>query len=311
MSGTIAIGATSFARHDDTPLQLLRAAGVDIRECPYPRRLSEAEAAALIQDADGWLAGGEVLGADALEAASGRLKAIARPGIDTGTIDCDSASRLGIAVSFTPEIAAEAVAEMTLSALLALTRKIVPLNASMHAGKWEPLDGVGLRGRKALVVGYGHVGRRVSELLQAFGCVVSVTEPNLNGNALPPGVPCVPLETGLAEADIVTLHARGAEALLDDAAFGAMKRGALLLNCAQAALIQKSALIRALESEIVSAAWFDCFWEEPYGGILGKYENVLLTPHCAARTPRCLSAMELQSAKNLLRDLGIPVPEMR
>jgi lactate dehydrogenase-like 2-hydroxyacid dehydrogenase len=52
------------------------------------------------------------------------------------------------------------------------------------------------------------------------------------------------------------------------------------------------------------ACWLDAFKEEPYSGVLLKYSQAVLTPHCSTYTRKCRYEMEMQAVKNLLRDLG-------
>jgi D-3-phosphoglycerate dehydrogenase len=309
MSLCVAIGAPSFAGNDDAPKRLLLEAGVEIKTNPFQRRLTEAEISVLLEGTDGLVAGPEPLTAMVLEASAQRLKAIARVGHDISNIDLAAAAACGVRVSSTPGPPADAVAELVLGALLAIARKIITLNASMHAGRWEPADGWELRGKTVLVVGHGHVGSRVSHLLRAFGCEIVISDPNPQ-LPVPEGARLLPLDAALPLADIVTLHAPGPDTLLDDPQFAMMKRGVVLLNGASGDLIGRSAFIRALEGGVLAAAWFDAYWEQPYSrGVLAKYDNLLLTPHTGTRTIECRRAVELQAVRNLLRDLGLAVPE--
>ena len=82
-----------------------------------------------------------------------------------------------------------------------------------------------------------------------------------------------------------------------------MRKGVILLNSARGKLVDEDALIEALDSGRVGAAWFDVFWEEPYHGRLTQYEQVLLTPHISTYTRQCRLSMEVVAVKNLLRDL--------
>ena len=86
-----------------------------------------------------------------------------------------------------------------------------------------------------------------------------------------------------------------------------MREGVILLNSARGELVDEDALIEALDSGKVGAAWLDVFWEEPYHGRLTEYDQVLLTPHMGTYTRQCRLSMEVNAVQNLLCDLGIPV----
>jgi len=301
----IAIGTSSFAAQDAAPLHLLEAAGCEVVPNPFSRRLTEAEIMAHLEGVDGLIAGLEPLNRKVIASAP-RLKAIARVGIGVTNVDFDAARGHGVAVSNTPDEPAAAVAELTLAALLALCRNVVPTNAALHAGQWKKTIGTGLSGARVLIVGYGRIGRRVGELLAAFGADRMVFDPFVDDDAVPEDVRrMASLEAGLREADVVTLHAAGTECLLDAGAFEAMKDGVILLNSARGELVDEGALVGALESGKVAAAWFDAFCEEPYTGPLTAFDQVLLTPHVGTYTLQCRRDMETAAVKNLLRDLGL------
>ncbi len=301
----VAIGPSSFGDSDPAPLEMLREAGVEIRENPFRRRLTEAETIEHLKGIDGLIAGLEPLNRNVIAQSSSTLRAIARVGIGVSNVDFSAAAEFGVKVSSTPEAPAEAVAEMTLTALLTLARQVLPINAAMHERRWEKKIATSIAGAKALVIGYGRIGARVTALLQAFGVEVLVCDPAITQHALPSGCTLCTLEEGLPQADIITLHAAGDQPILERPQFDRMKKGVILLNSARGELVGQSALIVALEESRVSGAWFDAFWEEPYTGKLCDYPQVLLTPHTATYTTRCRLHMETQAVDNLLRDLGL------
>jgi D-3-phosphoglycerate dehydrogenase len=301
----VAIGPSSFGDEDDTPLRMLTEAGVEVVPNVWKRRLTESEIIAHLDGIDGLIAGLEPLNKTVMTSARPRLRVIARVGIGMDNVDLAAAQELGIAVSNTPDEPARAVAEMTLTALLALGRQLVPTNAALHAGEWKKSIGVGLGGSKLLIVGYGRIGRRVADLARAFGAEILVVDPYLGGEDFQHGERQMSLADGLAEADAISLHAGGAEKVLGEDQFAAMKDGVVLLNSARAQLVDEDALVAALESGKVRGAWFDVFWQEPYQGRLLGFEQVLLTPHVATYTRQCRLSMETAATRNLLRDLGI------
>jgi D-3-phosphoglycerate dehydrogenase len=284
---------------------MLEAAGIEVKGNPFGRRLTEEEIIEHLKDVDGLIAGLEPLNRNVLSSAAPRLKALARVGIGVVNVDFDAAKEFGVKVSNTPEGPVAAVAEMTLTALLAIGRKLFSMNAALHAGEWTKSIGFGLVGTKVLIVGYGRIGRRVGELLRAFGAVVLVHDPYINDDSLLHGERLVSLNEGLAEAAVVSLHASGEDCLLNSDSFENMQDGVVLLNAARGGLVNEDALIAALESGKVSGTWFDAFWQEPYSGRLQEFEQALLTPHVGTYTEQCRRGMETTAVQNLLRDLGL------
>src|SRR5690606_19456062 len=141
-------------------------------------------------------------------------------------------------------------------------------------------------GSTVLIVGFGRIGRRVGELLEAFGADVLIFDPYLSADA---GLPrrarrVEELHEGLAAADFVTLHAAGADEIIAAPELAAIKDGAILLNSARGELVNEAALVEALRSGKVGAVWFDAFWQEPYTGPLTEFGQALLTPHAGTYT---------------------------
>lgn len=304
MTYRVAIGPSSFAANEKEPLEILERAGIEVIANPFGRRLTEAEIMAHLQGVDGLVAGLEPLNRQVLTSFP-QLRAIARVGIGMDNVDLEAAEEMNIKVSNTPDEPAQAVAEMTLTALLALCRGLVPANTAMHAGRWQKAVGTGLTGTKVLLIGYGRIGRCVGELLRNFGAEVLVTDPFLSDRRLSAGERLVALNEGLSEASVVSLHASGKEVILGDNEFGKMRDGVIILNAARGELVDEDALIKALEKGKVGGAWFDVFWQEPYHGRLLDFDQVLLTPHISTYTRQCRLNMEMAAVKNLLRDLEI------
>lgn len=304
MTLTVAIGPSSFAEENDAPRRLLESAGITVKENPFGRRLTEAEIIEHLQGCDGLIAGLEPLNRTVIASAAPRLKAIARVGIGVANVDFGAAAEYGVKVSSTPEGPIDAVAEMTVSALLALNRRLLTTNEALHQGKWKKEIGVGLRGTSVLLIGYGRIGRRTGELLAAFGVRLLVCDPCVDASSLQRGERLVSLEEGLAEAEVISIHAAGETCILGDAEFARMKPGAVLLNSARGKLVDEQALVHALDAGIVAQTWFDALWQEPYTGPLAGYPQALLTPHIATYTRQCRLDMESAAVRNLLRDLG-------
>jgi D-3-phosphoglycerate dehydrogenase / 2-oxoglutarate reductase len=298
----VAIAPSSFAQEDDTPLKLLEQAGCEVVPNPYSRRLTQDEIIAHLNGVHGLIAGLEPLNRTVLESAP-ELKALARVGIGMTNVDQTAAEAFGIAVSNTPDGPVDAVAEMTLTALLAILRNLVPANDALHQGTWEKRIGRSINGSRVLIVGYGRIGRRVGEILGGLGADWKAFD--LICSDIPENRIASDLHSGLAWADVVSLHASGDTCLLGTEEFAAMKSGTILLNSARGELVDEAALCAALDAGTVASGWFDAFVQEPYSGPLTRYPQMLLTPHMSTYTRDCRLYMERTAVENLLRDLGV------
>ena len=300
----VAIGPSSFADVDKTPLNILQQYSLNVIPNPYKRRLSQKEIISHLKGVDGLIAGLEPLNREVLESAT-RLKAIARVGIGMDNVDQNAANELGIRVSNTPAGPTEAVAEMCLAALLALKRELIPFNQDLHQGIWQKRIGMGLRNSKVLLIGYGRIGKRFGDHLRSLGTKILIYDPAINEFDLAHDGKKVSLRDGLRDADVISLHASGSDKILGEEEFSIMKPGMILLNSARGSLIDEEDLVQALNKSIIKGAWLDVYSGEPYEGPLMNYDQVLLTPHICTYTQQCRRSMEESAVRNLIRDLNM------
>lgn len=301
MREKILIGPSSFAEADKAPLERLLSAGYEVIDNPYKRKLSKNELLTLLtSDVTGIIAGLESLDRDVLR--HSKLKVVSRVGSGLSNVDLPAADELGIKVCSTPNGPTAAVAELTIGALLGLLRMIPFMDQALHNGKWSKKIGVQLEGKSVALIGFGRIGRRVSELLKPFNVKLLVVDPFLTAAPVT-GIVAVSLKEALTEADIVTLHSSGEDCIIGEDEISIMKPGVFILNVARGGLISEDAMVKALENGKVAGAWLDTFKEEPYSGPLCRFSNVVLTPHVGSYTLECRKQMETEAVDNLLNVL--------
>lgn len=235
------------------------------------------------------------------------LRAIARVGVGTDTIDVAAATARGIPVAITPEANYQAVAEHTFALLLALERRLVVGDRAVRRGRFadrNALMGRSLHRRRLGLVGYGRIGREVARIARdGFGMAVAAYDPALSdpdaGVTAPPDLAAL-----LAAADVVSLHAPLTDAtrgLIDGAALAHVKPGAVLINTARAGLIDRDALLAALDDGRLAGAAIDVFDGAPQPGdpLLAR-DDVVLTPHVAALTDQAFARMSGDAVAALL-----------
>jgi phosphoglycerate dehydrogenase-like enzyme len=148
----------------------LAAAGYGLILAPKLGARSESELIDLMQDACGAIVSTDPFTAKALRANPG-LRIIARVGVGTDSIDHAAAAHHAVAISITPGMNAQPVADQTLAMILALVRRVVPQDQSVKSGRW---DRVGehtpseLPGKVVGLVGAGTIGRAVARRLRGF-----------------------------------------------------------------------------------------------------------------------------------------------
>ena len=138
MSWNVLITASGMSRTGERAKERLRAAGCDLIRPPRPGPFRARELLPLLEYADAVLASLDEYSAEVLGAPdAGRLKLIARWGVGYDSIDITAATRHGIAVTYTPGILDDAVADYTMALMLALPRRVCQANAAMSQGTWR------------------------------------------------------------------------------------------------------------------------------------------------------------------------------
>ena len=302
----ILVTLSTFGVNSDEPLRLLRESGFTFQTNPYGRRMQPSEVVGLGRTCRGIVAGVEKYTAETLSALQS-LRCISRAGAGIDNIDGAEADRRGIAILNTPDEPTTAVAELTLTMMLALLRQVPRVDSLLHRRRWERVHGHLLAGKTVGIIGLGRIGRRVAELVLAFGAIVIGCEPKPDTEwARANRVELMDLPTVLARADIVSIHASGSgndPLWLGAAEMARMKKGAWLINMARGDMVDDNALHQALASGWLSGAAVDVFPEEPYRGILCDNPRVILSPHQATLTLETRAAMESRAVSNLLEHL--------
>lgn len=207
---------------------------------------------------------------------------------------------------------AEGVAEHAVGMMLACLKRMPEAHAAMKAGTAADraaLLGRDIRGMTVGLVGCGHVGRRVAEIVRvAFGCKVLATDPYVESAALAElGITKVALTQLLLEADVVSVHCpltpqtRG---MIGTEAFGAMKPGAVFITTARGSIHDEAALLAALDSGHVAGAGLDVWEQEP-----PPNHHPLLHHRCVIASQHTAGVTE-QSRANITRIAALAFSEV-
>lgn len=291
-------------------LAALRAAGITPVLCPAPDMATVARHmggidAVITRDA----------GLDAAAFAAGdRLKAVVVHGAGHDPVDKEAAARKGVIVANTPGANARSVAELAVGLALAVARRIPAADRAVREGQEgfrESARFSELRGRTALIVGWGASGRETGRMLaQAFDMRLLVHSPRVP--RIEGGERVASLAEGLGEADLVSLHTPlrpETRHMIDARAFAAMRPGAILINMARAGLVDEAALLEAVASGHLGGAGLDvCSPGAPLGP-LARHGNVVFTPHLGGTTEQALRRVAVEAARHVVEALAGRLPE--
>ena len=204
-------------------------------------------------------------------------------------VDIAAAQKLGIKVSTISGYGDTTVAEHAMGLVFAAARHIATMHGIVRSGGWRPMQGMELRGKTLGIVGLGGIGREMARIAGGIGLKVLAFNRT-------PKPDTVPIETLLAQSDIVSLHLA-----LNDQTRGFLGRdrlartkpGVLIVNTARAGVVDEAALIDLLTAGHIGHYATDVFGKEPPepGERLLKLDNVTLSSHAGYNTPEAAMTM--------------------
>lgn len=289
----------------DDCVRLLADKGFTVEVDSRFRPLGKAELIPALQGVYAHVASAEQLTDEVMAQAPG-LKIISRMGVGYDAIDLPAATRRGIALTITPGANADAVAEYTVALMLALSRRVAPIDSGAKQGKWEVTFGNSLYGKTLGIIGTGNIGRRVVRNLSGFAMRVLAYDPLRDDDfAERYNVDYCPLDQIIREGDYISVHCPLTEEtnhLIAEKEFALMKPSARIINCARGGIIDEKALYRALSERRIAGAALDVYEKEPFDGdnpLLGL-DNVVLSPHIAGMTYECRKEVIEKAFQNVI-----------
>ena len=262
---------------------------------------TQAELAGMIGDYDVLIMRVDpAINKEILDAAK-NLKVIGVCSVGLNHIDMDTAKAKGIQVFNAPGLNSNAVAELTFSKMLDVSRHTIPANYDVKVNKtWDKYKFVGreLRGKTLGILGFGRVGQRVGQLAHAFLMDVVAYDPYLPANVFEEqNAKSCSIDEVLAVSDFVTIHmplTPETKDLFNAKSIAEMKDGAVVLNMARGGIVNEQDMYEALKSGKLGGYASDVMANElAAGGLtegagfdspLFECDNFIVTPHLGAQT---------------------------
>lgn len=271
---------------------------------PYNRPLTEDEIIPLLNGCDGYIAGLDIISARVLQSYAG-LKVVSRYGTGFDRVDIVAAKECGIAVTNTPGVNAQAVADLAFGLILSITRKIPMLDRTTKEGSWIRATGIEVYGKTIGILGLGAIGKNVANRAKGFEMQVLAYDPYIDeAYAKKNNIKICSFEEIITRSDIISLHLPLNEQtrhIIGKDAFKKMKTGAIIVNTSRGGIIDEDAAIEALVSGKLGGLGLDAFEvEPPLKSKLFELDNVVLTPHTGARTIEATENMAEAAVDNLI-----------
>ncbi|HEX2937031.1 MAG TPA: D-2-hydroxyacid dehydrogenase [Bacteroidales bacterium] len=222
-----------------------------------------------------------------------KLICIAATGINN--IDTEYAKAKGIAFKNVVDYSTESVAQLTIAMILHLVSKLGYFDTYVKSGTYtkSPMfthlgrNFFELKGKRAGIIGLGNIGKRVAQLLEAFGMQVAYY--STSGNNTHNTYPREELDNLLRTSDIISIHAPlndRTRNLIDISKLKIMKPSAILINVGRGGIVNEADLVQAINHEYIAGAGVDVFEQEPMldsNPLLQADfpEKFIFTPHIA------------------------------
>ena len=258
---------------------------------------------------------------EVMDAVGKQLKIIANYAVGYDNIDIEAAKQRNIAVTNTPGVLTEAVAEHTVALMFAVAKRIAESDKFMRDGKykhWLPMglalngvEGLGqqLWGKTIGIVGLGRIGSFLAEIC-FYGLKMKIIYHDVKRDdrfEMELKAEYHELPTLLERSDVVSINVPLLDStrhLIGSKELKMMKKTAILINTSRGPVVDENALVSALKEGEIRGAGLDVFENEPkLADGLKDLSNVVLTPHTASATLEARITMATIVAKNIIEVL--------
>src|SRR6185436_7081620 len=188
-------------------------------------------------------------------------------GVGYDGIDVAAARERGIAVTHTPNVLNDEVADLAMALVLAVSRRLVEADRYVRTGAWAkgpmPLARK-VSGARIGIVGLGRIGNAIARRAEAFGMSIAYTSRNAKPESPYRYFPSA--EALAAEVDflvVITPGGAGTRKLIDAKVLKALGKDGYLINVARGSVVDEAALIEALQNGTIAGAGLDVFEAEP------------------------------------------------
>jgi phosphoglycerate dehydrogenase-like enzyme len=259
-------------------------------------RMTEDELIAFLGDAEAALIGLHRI-TDKVLSACPDLKVVAACSAGLDHIDPAAMRRHGVALGWRAGVNKVSVAELTISMMISLLRRVHRYNLDLREGRWPPdRMGLHLRGRTVGIHGCGNIGKELVKLLQPFGVnILACDRRDFPEFYREYGVTPVSAEELRGSSEILTIHLprnSSTIGLYDDATLDQIRDGAMLVNTSRGGIVDEDALRPRLADGRIAGAAFDVFAVEPPTDLtFAHMPNVLATPHIGGSAREAWEAM--------------------
>jgi len=233
------------------------------------------------------------------------LGAVINFGVGYDTTDIDAAAEYGVAVSNTPDVLTDCVADTAVGLMIDTLRQFSAADRYVRAGRWVGEGNYPLTRQvsntRVGIIGLGRIGSAIAKRLSAFNCTISYHNRRpVDGSPYEYAASAVQLAANVDVLVVATAGGEGTRHLVDRDVIAALGPEGYLVNIARGSVVDEVALVEALAQGQLAGAGLDVFADEPaVPAELMTMDNVVLLPHVASGTVQTRAAMEDLTLRNL------------
>src|SRR5690606_17420613 len=226
-------------------------------------------------------------------------------------IDIDNCRKRGIKVFNSKTGNSTSAAEHTFALILAASKNLLLADKLVRKNKFTELkyERSELRGKKLGVIGYGSIGKKVSEMGKCFGMDIYANDIDPKVLAKNRKVSFKSLKYILSKCDVVSIHIPLTEknrGFLDAKKLSILKNDCIFINTSRGEIVNEDALIGILQARKIRFACLDVFKDEPdVNPLFFELDNVILSNHIAGKTPESKKLISEEVYNKLMKHYKI------
>ena len=279
MSFKVLVTCPPMLKQIDQFRDLFASLDIEITTPDVVQTLSVEQLIEIVPLHDGWIIGDDPATEEVFTAAkSGKLKAAVKWGIGVDNVDFSACKKLGIPITNTPGMFGTEVADLAMCYILGLARDAFFIDREIRKGGWPKPAGISLPGKTLGIVGLGDIGRNIAKRASAHELNIIGWDPY--AKSLPDYIKLSgTFPADVALCDFIVFACALTEDnhhLFNESILDVLKPGVRVVNVSRGPLIMESALLKGLDSGVISSAALDVFEVEP----LVQTSEFLTHPKC-------------------------------
>ncbi len=304
MSKKVMVTSRSFGSISSKPIDILEEAGLEVVH--KGKNFDQREFEKLVPEFDALIIGAHEFPEEVMAKCS-HLEIVCKHGAGLDNIHLDRAKKLGITVCNAPGTNSNAVADLTMSFMLACARKVLIADRNVHAGDWKTVTGVDVYAKTLGLLGFGAIAKNVARRAHGFSMRVLAYDPYVKEvpEEFREYMMLCDKDELFDSCDFLSVHMPLTDEtrnMVSSAEMARMKEGSIIINTARGGIVNEKDLYEAISSGHIAAAALDVSEQEPMAADnpLRTLENVIITPHIGMYSREAIEAVSIICAKNVV-----------